>query len=111
MRGLIIKEKWANLILNGEKTVELRGSNTKIRGKIGIIKSSTGMVWGEAELIDSFLLDRTKYEELRDKHKVDMDFDDIKYENTYAWILKNPKKYDVPVPYNHKKGCIVWVKL
>lgn len=110
-KGLIIKEKWANLILDGEKTLELRGSNTKTRGTIGIIKSSTGKVWGEVDLIDSFLLDEESFNNLRDKHKVEIPFCEVKYKKTYAWVLENPKKYDEPIPYKHKLGCVKWVNL
>lgn len=52
MKGLIIKPYWADLILNNEKTMELRGGRTKIRGTIGIIKSKTGQVYGEVDIID-----------------------------------------------------------
>lgn len=34
MNGLIIKKQWLDKILAGEKTWELRGSNTKVRGRI-----------------------------------------------------------------------------
>ncbi len=40
-KGLIIKEIWAKAILRGKKELEIRGSNTKIRGTIGIIASGT----------------------------------------------------------------------
>ena len=34
MDGLIIKNKWLDLILIGEKTIEIRGSDTKKQGEI-----------------------------------------------------------------------------
>lgn len=51
MKGLIIKSKWADLILSGEKTWEIRGSQTHQRGRIGIIKSGTGKIFGSVELV------------------------------------------------------------
>ena len=33
MKALVIKQPWVDYILNGKKTWEIRGSNTKIRGK------------------------------------------------------------------------------
>lgn len=32
MDGLIIKHKWLDLILKGQKTIEVRGSDTKKKG-------------------------------------------------------------------------------
>jgi hypothetical protein len=52
MKGLIIKSPWIDKILAGEKTWEIRGSNTKIRGKISLIKSGSGMILGKADLVD-----------------------------------------------------------
>ena len=50
MKGLIIKSKWADLILNRDKTIELRSSNTNIRGTIGIIKSGSKKVYGTVDI-------------------------------------------------------------
>lgn len=111
MKGLIVKTHWADLILSGEKTIELRGSNTKIRGKIGIIKSGTKKVYGEVELIDSIQINEDDYYKLYDLHKVNANRSDIPYKNLYGWILKNPIIYEKPVPYNHKTGCVIWVNI
>ena len=54
MKGLIIKPYWANKILGEEKTLEIRISNSNIRGTIGIVISGTSKVWGTVELVDSF---------------------------------------------------------
>jgi hypothetical protein len=45
--ALIVKEKWALKLLNGEKTWEIRGSSTSKRGKIAIAISGTAwqIVW------------------------------------------------------------------
>jgi hypothetical protein len=51
-RGLIIMEPWAERILIGKKTWEIRGSKTHIRGKIDIIQSGTGHDYGTANLVD-----------------------------------------------------------
>ena len=46
MKALLIKKKWLDLILSGEKTWELRGSNTARRGEIALIESGTGTIVG-----------------------------------------------------------------
>ena len=111
MKGLIVKPYWADLILSGEKIVELRGSNTKIRGKIGIVKSGTKKVFGEVELIDSMLISDDEYYNMSNLHKVDVSRESIPYKKLYGWVLKNPVVYEEPIPYNHKVGCVVWVNI
>lgn len=122
---LIVKPKWAELILSGKKTWEIRGSNTSKRGIIGIAESGTGKVFGEVELIDSrrmcfrdFALHWRKHW----LHKADNPdlragiselsweaLHDI-YKTPYIWELRNAKRYDEPKPYNHPKGAVIWVK-
>lgn len=111
MKGLIVKPKWADLILKGDKTLELRSSNTKIRGTIGIIKSKTGQVFGEVDIVDSIELTDDMFYELQDKHKVFCERDEISYKKIYAWVLENPKIYENPVSYTHKQGCVIWVNI
>lgn len=113
MKGLIIKEKWANLILNGDKSIEIRGSKTNIRGKIGIIKSKTKKVFGETELYDCKELDEKMFNEYKQKHKLDITWEELLtiYSKPYAWFLKDVIKYDKPISYNHKQGCVIWVNL
>lgn len=48
MDGLIIKPKWADMVLSGFKPWEIRGSRTHKRGTIGIIKSGSGLVLSRA---------------------------------------------------------------
>lgn len=111
MKCLIIKSKWCDLILNGLKDIELRGSNTNIRGKIYLIKSGTKQIYGTIELIDSFKLSDSDYYALKNRHRVEVSRKDIKYKNLYGWILKNPIKFTTPIPYKHKQGCVIWVNI
>ncbi len=110
-RALIIKKHWLDLILSGEKTWEIRGSNTNVREKIGLIESGSGMVVGECELIDSIKLDNDLFEKNKDKHCIDSSLHDISYKTPHVWILKNAKRYDKPIPYKHPQGAVIWVKL
>jgi hypothetical protein len=52
MRGLLIRSPWIEEILRGRKTWEIRGSNTNIRGRIGLIRSGSGLVVGTCDLVD-----------------------------------------------------------
>lgn len=77
MKGLILKPHWADLILSGEKTIEIRGNNTKIRGTIGIIKSKSGSVFGTVDLYDSIFLTKELYEGLLEIHKVGISYEEL----------------------------------
>lgn len=110
-KGLIVKENWGKKILLGEKSMELRGSNTKIRGTIGIIYSKSGKVYGTVDIIDSVLLTDEDFYKSVDNHCVKCKREDIPYKKLYGWILDNPKIYDEPIPYKHKLGCVIWVNL
>ena len=109
---LIVKPKWAELILSGQKTWEIRGSNTNKRGIIGIAESGTGKVYGEVELIDSTPLDLKGFFIGQKWHKLDIAWTELwtRYKTPYAWELRNAKRYDEPKPYNHPKGAVIWVK-
>ena len=50
MKALLIKQPWIDLILDGKKMWELRGSNTRIREEIALVESGTGTVVGTCKL-------------------------------------------------------------
>ena len=59
-KALIIKSIPIDKILAGTKTWEMRSTPTKTRGRIGLIKSKSGKIWGQANLVDGgFVTDAT----------------------------------------------------
>jgi len=102
-------------ILAGKKTWDIRGSNTKIRGKIALIKSGSGTVVGTCEVLD--VIGPIKFSDLEgniDKHCVPKDqltrvFG--KYKKLYSWVLGNAIELPVPLAYEHPNGAIIWVNL
>jgi hypothetical protein len=112
MKGLIVKSPWIELILEGKKTWKIRGSNTKIRGPIALIKSGSGMVYGEVNLNDSKELTLKDYQVSNEFHRVQSESSQaLPYKKTYAWVLENPRIYEKPIPYKHPMGAIIWVNL
>jgi hypothetical protein len=112
MKGLIIKAPWIDLILSGQKTWEIRGSNTKIRGKIALIQSGTGLIMGTAELVGSKRLSPEEYIQSYSYHCIpDTDRTPLPYKNIFAWILSNPTRLQHPIPYKHKRGAVIWVNV
>ncbi len=112
MKGLLVKSPWIDLILQGEKSWEIRGSNTKIRGRVGLIKSGSGMVVGTVNIVDSQELTLSDYQQSSARHGVkNEDSLQLPYKKTYAWVLEAPVLYQTPVPYKHPMGAVIWVNL
>jgi hypothetical protein len=112
--ALVIADPWVDLILQGRKTWENRGTNTKKRGLIGVVRKGSGLVVGVAELVD--VKGPLSLDELRaatDRHCVPPErFNgDYRYKTPYAWVLRNAQALRKPVAYSHPSGAVIWVKL
>ncbi|MGB6463426.1 MAG: ASCH domain-containing protein [Nitrosotalea sp.] len=119
MKCLSVSQPYADLIVQGKKTVELRTWNTKFRGeflvhaplaiktevckKLGIDKENlrTGVIIGRAELYDVKVYSTTNEIKLDySKHFASNKFLDHKY----GFLLKNSKELRVPIPYKGSLG-------
>lgn len=112
LRGLIIRQPYAEWIVEGKKIWEIRKSRTRIRGEVLII--SGGKALGKAELVD--VLGPFTPEELAkhgDKHLVDYPFlrEYSSGKPLYAWVFKNATKFERPVEVKLKKGVQVWANV
>ena len=114
MKCLSVCQPFANLILEGKKTIELRKWNTEFRVEFLVhaprkiltddckrlkIKTNliTGAIIGKVELVSV-----KKYE-----NELEINLDSKKHlasnyatENKYGFILEKPKQLKVPIPYN-----------
>lgn len=111
MKGLLIKEPWIDLILEGKKIWEIRSSNTKKRGEVFLIKSGTGKIFGKIQLINSFPLDDDEFFNSIDKHQIKNHGNRLPYKNTHAWVFDDPIIFDKPIEYSHPQGAVIWVNL
>jgi len=115
MKGLISKSPHVENILSGKKTWDIRGSNTKIRGEIALIKSGSGTIVGKCTIVDVIgPLDFSDLEANIDKHCVTKEHLERvfgKYKNLYSWVLSDIIELPVPVAYEHPNGAIIWVNL
>jgi hypothetical protein len=114
MKGLLIKERWLDLILSGMKTWEIRGKATTVRGRIGLIQSGSGMVHGVCEVVD--VQGPLSLEDMQANcHRHCIAREDIPgvvhYDRTYAWVLQGARRLSVPVRYDHPNGAVIWVNL
>lgn len=111
-KGLIVREPYASLIVEGKKVWEIRKTRTRIRGEILII--SNGKAIGKAELVD--VLGPFKPEELKDhedKHRASVEFL-REYSNgkpLYAWVLRNAEKFEKPKEVEMAKGVQIWANV
>ncbi|HJT84706.1 MAG TPA: ASCH domain-containing protein [Nitrososphaeraceae archaeon] len=121
MKGLSLKQPFADLLAFGEKTIELRKWNTKYRGKffvhasknidieacerldIDIDKLRKGAIIGSAFLYD--VKEYTSQEEFnKDKQKhfsvINKYFDGYKY----GFLIKDARMFKKSIPYSGKLG-------
>ena len=119
MKCLSVSQPYADLIVQGKKTIELRTWNTKYRGeflvhapskikkdackKLGIdeTKLRTGVIIGKAEIYDVKIYDSVSELELDyKKHFATEEF----LQHKYAFLLKNPQELKIPIPYKGSLG-------
>ncbi len=110
MKGLLIKKPWIDYILSGQKTWEIRGGNTHIRGEIELIQSGSGLVVGKCKLVNCIELSLTDYQNNESKHCI-KDTSTLPYKKTFAWVLTDAECYATPRTYKHPNGAIIWVNL
>lgn len=107
---LIVKKPWIDLILDGEKTWEIRGCDTKKRGRILLAESGTGLIRGSVELHHTCRLLEEDFETYRRKHQIPCQFEELPYKEPHIWWVRKPNRFEKPVPYKHPQGAVIWVK-
>ena len=118
MKCISVSQPFANLIISGKKTIELRSWNTKYRGDVLIHspmkirkydvkrlkikdKLTIGAIVGKAEIYD--------VKEYKTKTELNKD---SKYhfarrnisQKKYGFLLKNAKTFRIPIPYKGQLG-------
>jgi predicted transcriptional regulator len=115
MKCLSLKQPYAELLVRGDKTIELRKWNTKFRGKFLVHASqktdldackrfkinpeelSNGAIIGSAQLykIKTY---NNKNEFLKDSGKHFADYKEF-HDSKYGFLLKNAKRLKKPISY------------
>jgi hypothetical protein len=107
--ALSIRQPWAELILSGNKSIELRSWTTSYRGWLWIHAASKsdpalertygltnlfkGGFVGGVNLAAIVLLDKWRWELWKDKH-----LDSHYHRSIFAWILHAPRRLNMPIP-------------
>ncbi len=110
--GLRVLEPYASHIVEGRKKWELRKQPTRIRGRVGIVRGNE--LIGTVEVTDShgpFTL--SELDKFWHKHLADPGFLTRYAQNRklYAWELKDPRKFDRPIPVRVRPGHQVWMEI
>jgi len=109
---LIIDEPWISLILSGEKTWELRSRDTRVRGRIALIRKGSKTVIGVADLIGTLpKLTRSDLISNIAKHRVPESEISEDFKWSTAWVLERARSLHKPIPYHHPAGAVIWVNL
>lgn len=122
-RALMVREPYVSMLLTHRKRWELRGLPTKIRGRIGLIRSGSGLVIGECEISDclgpidfetlkkSPNLSTIERLEISAEGRVPYIERGSSRSKTYAWVIEEPIVYKSPLRYKHPSGAIIFVNL
>jgi predicted transcriptional regulator len=118
MKCLSLRQPYAELLVSGKKTIELRKWNTNFRGKflihasknmnkekckslgIDYTKLGIGMIIGRAILYDVKKYDN-KTEFMKDRHYADASIFDS---YMYGFKIKNAQRLRHPIPFSGKLG-------
>ena len=113
MKCLIVKKKWADLILSGEKTGEMRSLRRNMRGTIGIIESGTGTIIGECRLHACSDMSHMTADELYRMYLSNHCVNDVTALRRWnkAWHIDRAFRYEKPIPYKHPKGAVIWINV
>jgi hypothetical protein len=122
-RALLVREPYISLLLTHRKRWELRGASTKIRGRIGLIRSGSGLVVGECEItecigpVDLETLKKTPNLSTNERIEIAaggvlpyVQKDGVS-SKTFAWVIEKPTVYTSPIRYKHPSGAIIFVDL
>ncbi|MBI5803382.1 ASCH domain-containing protein [Candidatus Pacearchaeota archaeon] len=112
MKSLSLKQPYAELVVCGKKTIELRKWKTNFRGEFFIHASKNpdknamkkfnftelplGFIIGKAELIDIKKYNKEDFGNDSDKHLADLSF------GSFGFILKNAKRINPIIPAKGK---------
>ena len=104
-----VGRQFAQLIISGAKKWEVRTRNTHLRGRVSIALSGSQKLLGEVTIVGSVRMTISMIENY-EMHRI-KNLEAVPQNVFWAWVLQHPCPYPVPIPYNHPKGAISWVRL
>jgi len=115
MQGLVIREPYCALILDGKKIWEMRRRDTPKRDMFAVIRKGSGLVFGVARIKET-LAPLTTLEELEateQYHQIPKPELALALKNgwTRPLVLTDVLELEHPVAYKHNCGATTWVNL
>lgn len=113
MKGLVIRQPWIGMILNGEKTWEMRSQPCRHRGPVALIEKGSGTVVGLAKIVNDLPpLSELEMHEHSTKHRIPKGQieDAVRAGWIRPWVISDVAKLQQAVPYRHTSGGS-WVNL
>ena len=114
MFALFVHDHWAQLILRGLKTWEIRGSRTARRGRIALLLPGRHVIVGTCELVgvEGPLSARTLARAFA-CHRIPPRRlgQEVPYRQPFAWLLARPKLLRRPLAFHPPRGAVRWVRL
>jgi hypothetical protein len=106
MKCLKINKKWLDLILNGEKDLELRRVKSNYSGQLALGEIESKQVVGYATLFTCLEFTREQLDSFANRHKASDFLDEyMKDRDTlYGYFLKNVRREPKPYPYSFSTG-------
>jgi len=110
LSAIPIREPWIGMILDGDKTWEIRSKFTKKIGPVALIRSGSGTVVATATLAK--VIELTSSICSKNARKMGMSVSEaLDCFGYYAWVLEDVIAFKRPVPYIHPSGAVTWVSL
>ena len=116
--ALVVQQPWADLLLAGTKTIEIRNQpcDKHAGTRIAIAVSGTKRLHGEVDFVKCEKISFATFQtpEYKRAHRIeDMETTDVvrKYKALYAWHMARPFRYAQPVSFPFPQGAIKWVTL
>lgn len=112
-RGLIVKAPWARALAAGEKQWELRNRPTQVRGQVAILEGGSCLAVGTMDIVDCIgpLGPCDLAAAARQGLILPNEVSDADREPQFAWVVANARMLSCPLPYQHPRGAVVWVKI
>ena len=105
-RILVLKQKWLELVLAGDKTMEVRCK--RLRAGVAYF-GWKGAIYASATLGDAVeIQDTQQWDNLRHQHRTPGQV--LPYKRTFGLPLHNLERFNPPVSFHHPKGAIGIVK-
>ena len=104
-RILPLLKRWMDLILDGKKTLEIKGCRcpSLVGTRIWLRMSKSCLVFGSARVVSwEGPLTKTQWELLRSSHCVE---GGPLYQRSFAWKLADVVRLPRPIAIINKKGC------